>query len=143
MKKLEEIIAREKKFLIASGITLGTGALDSVSASYVISQEVREVYPVFHELTGALEARGIPTAELDQALNMYAATFEANLGARMFIEECGLNQGLFLHNLVVMVPVLAVAYFLNKINSRYESGNNVLYFLSGASAAMAVLNLYQ
>ena len=136
MKKLEEIITREKNFLNAAGILIATRMFDALSTSMVVSEEISSKAMTLVKIYG-------PTTEVSVILNKFAATYESNPVARGFIEQYGLHQGLFLHNLAVTVPTLLLAYFLNKIPYPFKLGNTVLYAISGISTIVGVNNLYQ
>lgn len=142
MNRLEAIITKEKSFLIAAGVTITARAFDMISSSVVISHKMNTT---FDSCTAYvfIKEYGLYETAIHSILDKYAATFEANPLARRFIEEYGLNQGLFLHNLVVMVPTLAVAYFLNKMSRSPKIGDNILYIISGISVMVGINNLYQ
>ena len=140
MKKLEEIVTREKSFLNAAGILIATRAFDALSTSIIISQKVSSAVDLD---AIALLKRFEPITEVSVILNTFAATYESNPVARGFIEQYGLNQGLFMHNFAVTVPTLILAYFLNKIPNPFKLGNTVLYAISGISTIVGISNFYQ
>ena len=143
MKKLEEIITREKNFLNAAGILIATRMFDALSTSIIITERFNSAVDLDAIDIMALVKMSGPTAEVSVILNKFVATYESNPAARGFIEHYGLHQGLFLHNLAVTIPTLLVAYFLNKIPNPFKLGNTVLYAISGISAIVEFNNFYQ
>lgn len=140
MKKLEEIIMKEKCFLMAAATVMGAKLLDAVTTSWVIGEKVATD---FYVIRAAAEKYELTTPAIHTLSNKYAAIFEGNPLASRLIEEYGLNGGLFFQSLIVMVPALMVTYFLNKKFPEDKIGNKILYGTAITFGLLSINNIYQ
>jgi len=143
-KKLEEILNREKSFIIAAGAFTGARAFDAISTSIGISKIMS---PTVMDRLKEYQVREFPTMGLEWVTNVVAAAGEGNSLTQMFIVEYGLNQGLLLRNIVITLPILLVAYYLNKTSffNKIDPhlGNTALYVATIPSVLVGLRNLYQ
>ncbi len=137
--KLEDIVKREKSYLVAAATSIITGVLDSVSTSLAISE-----YNHYTERikVAIVERKGPPADESFWFPSNYGISLEQNPIAQYFMYEYGVDLGLLLHSILVVPPILGLAYLVNKINIKQKPGNLALYVASGWTAVIAINNFY-